>query len=573
MKQFIMFAALAAILLSWTAAAQPRKTPEDPSFEMKEFSFTNHAGKRLYGELYTPVSGPARKPVVLMAHGFNSTHGAFYDIIPELAKDGFICYTFDFMGGSTRSRSEGKTEEMTIFTERQDLLDAVELFRGMQGVDPDNLFLLGESQGGLVAAITAARIPDQVKGLALMYPAFSIPSSADRFYPDRKVPETLTTMGMTLGGNYYRVLFDYDLYADIARYKGPVIDIHGDADRVVNNSVSERAMQTYANCELHVIKGGDHGFSNPENRAECRALLREFFNKHVKAVDAFAEPVVYRIYDGAAPGSEKADYPEIVRPNGNDIRVMNVSVPTITVYKPENGIDTGAAVIIAPGGANMYLSWLSEGVNVARWLQQHGVTGIVLKYRTIFMGNTEQEVNEALAAFNNRRRSGPAPAGNTAGQAPRPSGNIPASAPQKTIQGDDGRQAVKYVRQHAAELGIKPDKIGLIGFSAGSALTVNVMNFHDADSRPDMAGLFYGYGSLVMPDNPMPVFICGPQFDLFPPDGAVDIYKKYHEKHLPAELHFITASSHGGGLKHNGQHWDEWIDMFYNFLKATKFVE
>ena len=288
-------------------------------------------------------------------------------------------------------------------------------------------------------------------------------------------------------------------------------------------------------------------------------------------VAAQPDPVVYQIYDGAAPGSETAGYPEVVRDLGSDVRVMNVSVPTITVYKPEKSSDTGAAVIIAPGGANLYLSWNSEGVNVARWLQQHGVTGIVLKYRTSFLGETEEEINASLAAFNNRRR-GPAPEGNAAAQAPSPAGNTPA-APQKTIQGDDGRQAVTYVREHAAKLGIDPNKIGLIGFSAGSALTVNVMNFHDVDSRPDVVGLFYGYGNLVMPEDPMPVFICGPQFDLFPPDGAVNIYKKYHEKHLPAELHFITASSHGGGLKHNGQHWDEWIDIFYNFLKATEFIK
>ena len=171
---------------------------------------------------------------------------------------------------------------MTIFTEVQDLIDVVEMFRWTTGVDTDNIFIVGESQGGLVAAMTAARIPDKIKGVGLMYPAFSIPSSAARFYPDRVVPDTINSMGMTLGGNYYRSMFDYDLYTDIAKYKGPVIDIHGDADRLVNKSVSDQAAQVYSNCEYHVIAGGDHGFTNPEHRAQCRAFLRNFFNSHIK---------------------------------------------------------------------------------------------------------------------------------------------------------------------------------------------------------------------------------------------------------------------------------------------------
>lgn len=284
MKRALILCAAAFLALTVAASAQQRlpNAPEDPSFQHKELPCTNSSGKVLYGELYTPVGGPAEKPLVIMAHGFNSTYTCFYDIIPELAKDGFLCYAFDFSGGSTRSRSEGNTEDMTIFTEVQDLLDVVDMFSWMTGVDTDNIFIVGESQGGLVAAMTAARIPEKIKGVGLMYPAFSIPFSAERFYPDRQVPDTINSMGMKLGGNYYRSMFDYDLYPDIAKYKGPVIDIHGDADRLVNKSVSDQAAEVYANCEYHVIAGGDHGFTNPEHRAQCRAFLRKFFNDHIK---------------------------------------------------------------------------------------------------------------------------------------------------------------------------------------------------------------------------------------------------------------------------------------------------
>ena len=108
----------------------------------------------------------------------------------------------------------------------------------------------------------------------------------------------------------------------------------------------------------------------------------------------------YRIYEGAAPGSEDARYPEIITRNdaGQPV-IYNVSIPTITVFRPEASINTGAAVIIAPGGGNMFLTWQSEGVNVAEWFARHGITGIILKYRTNYVGKDEQEIAETLKPF------------------------------------------------------------------------------------------------------------------------------------------------------------------------------
>lgn len=260
------------------------ETPSDPYFSMQELSIESQ-GKKIYGEMYTPKFGLNNKPVVIMAHGFNGTHINFYDIIPELAKDGFICYSFDFIGGSVRSRSEGTTEDMTIFTERQNLIDIVDYFREMKGVDKENIFLLGESQGGLEAAITAAAIPDKVKAIALMYPAFSIPSSTANIYPDGNIPEKMNVMGMPLSGDYYKSMVGYDLYKDIVKFKKDVLIVHGDADALVNKSVSDKASEVYDSCEYHVIAGGDHGFNAPANRAECRQYIRKFINDQLKTVE------------------------------------------------------------------------------------------------------------------------------------------------------------------------------------------------------------------------------------------------------------------------------------------------
>lgn len=273
---------------------------------------------------------------------------------------------------------------------------------------------------------------------------------------------------------------------------------------------------------------------------------------------------VYRIYDGPAPGSEKADYEErkiTVRGSGTEM-TYNISEPTITVYRPDKAIDTGSAMIIAPGGGNIFLTMNEEGHNVAQWFQRNGITGIVLKYRTTYLGETEEDfyagvrkLLDYLAKAEERKEK----------QTP--------TEPQRSIQGDDGRQAIRYVRQHAGEWGIDPGKIGLMGFSAGSFLTLDVIEYHDAESHPDFVAPIYGYRDILMPEDTVPIFLCAPEFDYGNVNGSIGLFKKYQEKNLPAELHFIYDAVHGEGLKYNGKEWNEWIDMLFNYMKAVHFID
>jgi len=291
---------------------------------------------------------------------------------------------------------------------------------------------------------------------------------------------------------------------------------------------------------------------------------------------------VYKIYPGTAPGEEKSNYKEFTIPNAQSGRplVYNVTVPTITVYKPEAAIDTGAAMIIAPGGGNMYLTWEEEGINVAQWFARHGVTGIILKYRTNFMGNTEEEISKGVSEALGKMFSSFAQMGQAAteGQAtvkkdiPMPVIAEP-TVPEPTKAGDDGRQAIRYVRAHAEELGVNPNKIGIMGFSAGGMLTSNVMAIHDKDSRPDLAAPIYGAQNFKITEDAMPAFICGPEFDLFPPDSFFGLYWQYQQSHLPAELHFLNDATHGEGLLYNGRQWNDFIEILFSFMKAVKFVE
>ncbi|MBR6415075.1 MAG: alpha/beta hydrolase fold domain-containing protein [Bacteroidales bacterium] len=285
------------------------------------------------------------------------------------------------------------------------------------------------------------------------------------------------------------------------------------------------------------------------------------------------EPEVYSLYEGAAPGWEGMDYPEVMHTNpGGSELVLNVTKPTLTVYRPSDEINTGAAFVIAPGGGNKYLTWNDEGTMVAKWLQAHGVTGIILKYRTDKMGNTEEEVEANLEEFyrNLFSRTG----GESSSQErPAQSQQRPVTV-EPSIQGQDGLAAMKYVRSHSSQWGIDPDKIGIMGFSAGAIVTLQVEYFHDASSKPNIVAPIYGAAIRgdELPSDPSPVFFCAPEFDFTDPTGLFNLYMNYMRSRLPAEFHLIHGGTHGDGLKDNGNEWNEWIELLCNYMKQLEMI-
>ena len=158
------------------------------------------------------------------------------------------------------------------------------------------------------------------------------------------------------------------------------------------------------------------------------------------AAAAFAaETKEIPLYPGAAPGSENATYPEqeTIKPQDHIRRISNITHPVLLVYLPESAQATGTAWIVCPGGGFRYLAIDYEGTDVARWLNANGVAAFVLKYRVARTGD-DGEKNPAIAQDRRKVATDWALA--------------------------DGQQAVRVVRSHAAEWGIAPDRIGVIGF-------------------------------------------------------------------------------------------------------------
>ena len=167
---------------------------------------------------------------------------------------------------------------MTIQSEKEDLLAVFAYLKAMDNVD--GIFLLGGSQGGFVSSLAAAELKEEVKALAMYFPALCVPDDWKKNYPDpAEAPETFDFWGMDLSREFVETVQQIDVFGTIGEYKGDVLILHGDEDPVVPYSYSEQAEQTYENAKLVKMEGEGHGWS-PEAGQQAMEMVLEFFNEH-----------------------------------------------------------------------------------------------------------------------------------------------------------------------------------------------------------------------------------------------------------------------------------------------------
>lgn len=253
----------------------------DTVYEYESYELGARRGENdIYGQIYVPVNAGEKMPAVIISHGFGGNYRVGAPYAEELARRGYVAYCFDFCGGSPGSRSDGSTLGMSVFTGQADLEAVMEMIRGLDFVDKENLFLMGTSQGGAVSAITAADHPEEVRGLVLLYPAFILAERANELFESAEdIPDTYYFMWMDVGRAYFEPLIGYDIYADAARYESDVLILQGDADSIVPQSVAERAAQEYPSAELKILSGAGHGFSG-EHRQQAVEYILEYLNTH-----------------------------------------------------------------------------------------------------------------------------------------------------------------------------------------------------------------------------------------------------------------------------------------------------
>jgi len=290
------------------------------------------------------------------------------------------------------------------------------------------------------------------------------------------------------------------------------------------------------------------------------------------SVIARAQHPVIPLYSGVAPGSENARQKEVEFTNADQQRrIRNVTQPMLTAFLPERSQANGTAIIIAPGGGFVHLAIEKEGNDLARWLQARGVAAFVLKYRLMDSG-TEEEYRQRAAAQTRATTTQPdtaAPATPTPTPAPAPA---PNPARQKAIEFAiaDGQEAVRLVRERAAQWGIAPDRIGLMGFSAGGMLTMGVVMKNDIASRPNFAAAIYGGNTnnhSVAADAP-PLFIAVASDDPLAAVSSAKLYLDWKAAGRRAELHIYSQGGHGFGMTRRGLPVDSWIDRFGDWLQT-----
>lgn len=227
---------------------------------------------KIYIKIYQPDSQENRCAVIL-SHGYNSSHADLEDIARSLAERGYFVCTFDFCGGSLRSKSMGKSTDMSVNSEIDDLNKVIEFTKETSGAD--KIFLYGESQGGFVSALTACR-NKAVDGMALLYPAFCIPDDWKN-KPLDEMKSPFDFMGMTISKSFYDGLPDYDVFERIRECDIPVLILHGTADRLVNEDYAKRAAKCFPNAVLKLYDGEGHGFSPKARQHEISDVI-EFFD-------------------------------------------------------------------------------------------------------------------------------------------------------------------------------------------------------------------------------------------------------------------------------------------------------
>jgi acetyl esterase/lipase len=281
-------------------------------------------------------------------------------------------------------------------------------------------------------------------------------------------------------------------------------------------------------------------------------------------------PLVVDLWPAAAPDEPGTIGPERVRMSPKLERkqvevteptrmITGVTRPTITIHSPTNVANTGTAVLIFPGGGYWDLYWELEGEEVAAWLNSLGVTGVIVKYRV-----------------------------------PRRPDDVQGEPARRPSQ--DAQRAMRIVRHRATEFGINPERIGVIGFSAGGHLAIatatsfekrayeSVDELDQLSSRPDFVIAAYsGYlkakdsdelaPGLGVPSGTPPVFLVHGSDDIIsPPETSVVMYLALKRAGIPAELHVYANTTHDFGVRPSDRPFGEWTEACVRWLRDLGFL-
>lgn len=226
----------------------------------------NYDDKSLYGVMTAPKDYQFKKlPTIIMAHGFNATLEQYDSFAEHFAKLGYLVYSFDFFGGSPRTKSGGQDMlDMSVTTELHDLAQVVDQLTAEPFVDASQISLMGTSQGGVVTSLYAADHPERVHQLLLIFPAFVLFDDVKDTYKRLgspaldAIPEKVTHHNATLGSIYIKDALAIDITEKQKAIAVPTIIVHGTADTIAPYHYAEEAKQTIPDATLVTVEGRGH---------------------------------------------------------------------------------------------------------------------------------------------------------------------------------------------------------------------------------------------------------------------------------------------------------------------------
>ncbi|PTX91270.1 alpha/beta hydrolase [Opitutus sp. ER46] len=276
-------------------------------------------------------------------------------------------------------------------------------------------------------------------------------------------------------------------------------------------------------------------------------------------LEAPAEPAAIALETGGVENQPAAE--SWFRQWGEPM-ARNVSSATLTPFLPDPAKATGAAVIVAPGGGFRWLSMNNEGWKVARALADRGIAAFVLKYRLV---PTPESLDEFRAGMD-RFFAPPAASGATSSKE-RPRSPILDLSRQLA----DAEAAYALILKRAGEWHVDPQRLGMIGFSAGAGLTMHCA-LHSTTMKLAFIGPIYGgMGSVEVPKDAPPLFavIASDDF-LF--RGEFGLIKSWYEAKRPVEFHLYQNGGHGFGLGYPDRTSNGWFGTFVHWLDVNKFL-
>lgn len=203
-------------------------------------------------------------PLLIMCHGYNDfSKNGNTTMVSNAVAQGMVCVTFDFCGGGSQSKSEGKTTNMSVLTEISDLEAVIAEMQGMSYIDTTKIALFGQSFGGMVASVTAARHNDEIAALLLQAPAIGKANRGGYTSKD-EIPEVTTLNYMKVGKKFFLDAWDFNSWDEIGNYKKDVFIMYGTNDDMIEREIIDRACEIYGeeHCTLRIVEGAPHGFND-----------------------------------------------------------------------------------------------------------------------------------------------------------------------------------------------------------------------------------------------------------------------------------------------------------------------